>query len=501
MHPNRTVSPKVACDPPFLDAVRPHAGQLEIAPDRRKLDIVGRPKDSPGILARMTLDNALAPQRVRLRFREHPVEFLLGAFGEVRPGEATTVLLLTLDVFLLLTAYYLLKVAREPLILLGSGAEVKSYASVGQSVLLVLVASFYGWLSARIGRIALISSVTLFFAANLGVFWVLGMRGVALGVPFFLWVGIFNTVTVAQFWSFAADTYTEEQGKRLFPIVGIGSSIGAVGGAVIAEPLVKMGSPFLLMLIASGILVSTIGITYLVHRRAIGRGSSSTTAPDAPLGSDNAFGLIVRDRYLMVFAILVFVLNIVTKTGDYVLDRMLVSDARGAAHALGVDPSVYIGEFKARYFEWINSLGVILQMLFVSRVIKYAGLRVALVLVPLSSLAGYGAALAAPLIGVLFVGRVAESTLDYSLSNTTRQALWLVTSRDAKYKAKQVIDTFVMRAGDSASAALVWVGTRAAMGARGFLAINVALSVAWAVMAVLLGREYARRSASPAISS
>jgi ATP/ADP translocase len=101
------------------------------------------------------------------------VEFLLGAFGEVRPGEAPTVLLLSLNIFLLLTAY--------------------------------------------------------FFAMNLCVFWVLGMRGVPLGVPFFLWVGVFNTVTVAQFWSFAAETYTDEQGKRLFPIVGIGSSIGAVG--------------------------------------------------------------------------------------------------------------------------------------------------------------------------------------------------------------------------------------------------------------------------------
>jgi AAA family ATP:ADP antiporter len=187
----------------------------------------------------MTTSSYPETPRVRPRFREHPVEFLLGVFGEVRPGEAPTALLLALNVFLLLTAYYMLKVAREPLILLGAGAEAKSYASVAQSVLLVFVANFYGWLSARVGRVALIALVTLFFAMNLGVFWVLGIRGVPLGVPFFLWVVVFNTVTVAHFWSFAAETYTEEQGKRLFTIVGIGSSIGAVGGATIAEPLVR----------------------------------------------------------------------------------------------------------------------------------------------------------------------------------------------------------------------------------------------------------------------
>jgi AAA family ATP:ADP antiporter len=434
-----------------------------------------------------------------VRFREHPLEFLLALFGEVRPGEAPTALLLALNVFLLLTAYYLLKVAREPLILLGAGAEVKSYASAGQAFLLVFVSSFYGWLSSRVGRVALIAIVTLFFAMNLVVFWALGTRGVNLGVPFFLWVGIFNTVTIAQFWSFAAETYTEEQGKRLFPVIGIGSSVGAVGGATLAEPLIRLGSPFLLMIIAAGILVASLGLTFLAHRR--GATSVKTGAArheDVPLGQGNAFALIVRDRYLLLFAVLVLVLNIVTKTGDYVLDRMLVAGAPAAAHGLGVAPAVYIGEFKARYFEWINSLGVLMQLFVVSRVIKYAGLRAALVLVPLASVAGYGAALAVPVISVLMVARIVESTLDYSLSNTTRQALWLVTSREAKYKAKQVIDTFVMRAGDSTSAALVWVGAHVAMTTRDFLLVNLGLTVLWAGLALLVGRKYVARSTQPA---
>ena len=404
-------------------------------------------------------------------------------------------LLLALNVFLLLTAYYLLKVAREPLILLGSGAAVKSYASFGQAVLLVFVASFYGWLAARVRRVTLIALVTLFFAMNLGVFAVLGVRGVSLGIPFFLWVGVFNTVTVAQFWSFAAETYTEEQGKRLFPIVGIGSSIGAVGGAALAGPIVRHGSPFLLMIIAAPLLLVSLGLTYVVHRReGAARPAGPAKPADAPLAPGNAFALMARDRYLLAFAILVLVLNFVTKTGDYVLDRMLVAGAPAAAHDLGVTPALYIGEFKARYFEWINALGVVMQLFMVSRVIKYAGLRVALVLVPLVSVAGYGAALAAPLIGVLMVARVAESSLDYSLSNTTRQALWLVTSPEAKYKAKQVVDTFVMRAGDSLSAAVVWVGARTAMSTRDFLVINVLLTLVWVGVSILLGGMYARRT-------
>jgi len=423
---------------------------------------------------------------------KHPLDFALGLFADVREGEAPTALLLTLNVFLLLTAYYLLKVAREPLILLGGGAEVKSYASVGQSILLVFVASGYGWLATRARRMALITAVTLFFVVNLIFFWALGKRGAPLGVPFFLWVGIFNVTTIAQFWSFAADVYSEEQGKRLFPIIGIGSSVGAVAGAGIADALLFLG-PLGLMLVAAGLLLLCLGITYVVNVRESARAPKAKRdgfETEAPIGGRNGFALVLRDRYLLLFAALIFVLNCVTKTGDYVLDRHLLA----VAHAHGAAAHEYIGQFKARYFEWVNVLGVVFQLFAVSRIIKYLGLRVALVIMPLASLAGYGAASLTPILGVLAVARVTESSLDYSLSNTTRQALWLSTTREAKYKAKQVIDTFVVRAGDALSAALVWVGSRTGLSASGFLRFNLLMSLVWLACALLLGGAYVRRA-------
>ena len=446
----------------------------------------------------MKVQHGRSAAAVKMRLREHPLEFVLGLFGEVRPGEVTTVLLLTANVFLVLTAYYLVKVAREPLILLGGGAEVKSYASVGQAVILIFVANAYGWLATRVSRIQLIACVTIFFAANLLIFAALGHIGAPLGVPFFLWVGIFNIVTVTQFWSFAADTYSEEQGKRLFPIIGIGSSLGAVSGATIAQPIVSRSSPFALMIVAAGVLASTLAITWVVHRREAAsglRGTKGKSVHDEPMSKGNAFAMVARDRYLLLLAALIFVLNVITKTGDYVLDRMLIAQAH-EPHLHGITPMAFIGGFKARYFEWINILEVIFQSLFVSRIIKYAGIRAALVLVPLASLGGYASALVVPALGVLFVTRVTESTLDYSLSNTVRQALWLVTPRDAKYKAKQVVDTFVWRAGDTVSAGFVWLGAHLAAKPRDFIALNVIGSAVWVVIAWSAGRAYARRAST-----
>jgi AAA family ATP:ADP antiporter len=417
---------------------------------------------------------------------------VLRIFGDVRPGETATVLLLAFDVFLIFTAYYLLKVAREPLVLLGGGAEVKSYASFGQTILLIGVADAYGWLAARVSRMKLIALVTIFFLVDLIVFWMLGVRGVNIGVAFFLWVGIFNIVTIAQFWSFAADTYDESQGKRLFPIVGIGSSIGAVSGAWLAAPLIRRGSPFLLMIVAAGIFMASLGITYTVHVREAAREKKKDGVHD-PVARGDAFAMVLRDRYLLVFALLAIALNYVTRSGDYVLDRTLLEHA----HAMGVAKTAYIGQFKAHYFEWINVIGVVLQLFCVSRIIKHLGLRATLVVIPIASLAGYGTATVAPILGVLVVSRVVESSLDYSLSNTAQQTLWLATSREAKYKAKQVIDSFCRRGGDALSAGVVWLGARYAMHTRVFLAINVAVTGAWIALAWIIGREFTKRTGSP----
>jgi ATP:ADP antiporter, AAA family len=424
----------------------------------------------------------------------------LRLFADVRAGETPTVLLLTASVFFLLTAYYLLKIAREPLILLGGGAEVKSYASVGQSLLLIVVTTVYGWVASRVARMPLITWVTLFFVANLVVFWVLGERGFPLGVPFFLWVGIFSLMTIAQFWSFAADIYGEEQGKRLFPIIGIGSSVGAVAGAWVADEVFVVG-PFALMLLAAGILLVSLGLVFLVHRRERDRRRAREPAVAQPIVGRNGFALVVRDRYLLLFAVLIFMMNWVTKTGDYVLDRKLLAAAHEGGHVTHAQALLFIGQFKARFFQSSNVIGVVLQMFAVSRIIKYLGLRVALLFLPLVSLVGYGTSLAVPLLSVLFVARAVEGGVDYSLSNTTRQALWLGTSRNAKYKAKQVIDTFVVRAGDTASAGLVWVGAHEHLGLPAFIAINVALCVVWLASAILLGRTYAGRTSHGAVST
>lgn len=404
---------------------------------------------------------------------------LLRLFADVRKGEERVALLLTANVFFLLLAYYLLKVVREPLILAGGGAEVKTYAAALQAVLLIPTVRAYGAISRRFGRTRLISVVTLFFASNLVLFFALAKLHVPLGVPFYLWVGIFNVTAIAQFWSFASDVYDEETGKRIFPLVGVGSAVGAIAGARIAKTLLLSLGPYALMLVAAAIITLA-----LIFVRSVDAGAPK----EQPVASaSDGFSLLLRDRYLLLVGALTMLLNWVNTMGEYVLDRTLVS-------VLG-DNAVAIGAFKADYFAWVNGVGLCLQLFVVSRLFKVIGVRGALFVLPLVSLSGYGALAFFPVLGLIAVAKVAENSLDYSLQNTARQALFLVTTREEKYQAKAAIDTFLVRVGDVLAAVTVFVGTRLHLSTSRFVAFNVVLVLSWLSVVRLLGRAHREREA------
>jgi AAA family ATP:ADP antiporter len=422
---------------------------------------------------------------------ERQLARLLRPFAKVEAQEAVTALVMTLIVFLVLTAYYLLKVAREPLILTQGGAEVKSYASAGQALLLLGVVRAYSEVAHRVGRMKLLAIVYLFFVSNLIIFAALARTPLHIGVAFFLWVGVFNYTAVAQFWAFAADIYSPEQGKRLFAILGIGSSVGAVAGSYIAGALVPFG-PQALMGGAAMLLVVCVLLMAWVEARTVAHGATQAEpGKEEPLSGENPFRLLLRDRYLLLIAALTLLLNWVNSSGEYILDRTLLASPE--AHAPGVNTSVFVGAFKANYLLWVNVFSVFLQLFVVSRIVGRLGVRKALLFLPGVALVGYTLVIVAPVLAAIRLVKISENSLDYSVQNTARQALYLVTSRVEKYVGKTTVDTLTVRLGDVFSAAVVWLGTRAGMPTAGFAMISVVLIAAWIWCVFGIGAENERR--------
>ena len=465
-----------------------------------------------------------------------PLEQFLGLFAEVRSGEAANVVLMFGNIFLILTAYYMLKVVREGLMIGGvelfglGGDEIKAYLPAVMTLLLLGVVPAYGALASAVSRVKLLNSTTLFVMATLILFYLWGSMGgvgTAIGLSFYVYLGIINVFLIAQFWSFANDIYTERQGKRLFAVIAIGQSLGAVLGPKIAASFAA--NMFFLLLISAGIFAACMLLYNVVNRReasALGDATGDgVPESEAPLAKGGGFGLVFKTRYLLLIALMILVTNVVNTTGEYILsnaaktyseervprldaEQLRRADAAALAapgaeanpeaakadardKALRGARSEVIGAFYGNFFFWVNLVGVLVQMFLVSRIFKYIGVRAALFVLPVIAFGSYAAFAVIGGLVVLRFAKTAENATDYSLQNTVKQALFLPTSREAKYKAKAAIDTFFVRFGDSAAAAIVATGLHVLhFGPRAFALVNVGLVLVWIFLNLGIAQEH-----------
>jgi AAA family ATP:ADP antiporter len=415
---------------------------------------------------------------------------LLSLFTYVRPGESAGAALMALNAFMVLMGYYLLKTVREALILAQGGAEVKSYSAAAQAALLLVLVPVYSRLTSKVRRGTAVMAVTLFFVFNLALFAAAGVAGLAVAVPFFIWVGVFNVTVVAQFWSYASDAWTEEQGKRLLPVAGIGSSLGALAGSRSAGSLLEIAGPYGIMLVSAAILIGCAVLTRAIERQYSRSSSARAAAATKKLAPGGGFQMVFKNRYLLLVAVFVLMLNVVNTAGEFLLSRLVVEEASRVAGESVAMKRQFIGNFYSDFFTWVSLGGLLIQSFLVSRVFKHIGVRAALFIVPCIALGGYALLALIPALSVVRLAKILENAGDYSLQNSARHALFLRTSREARYKAKAAIDTFFWRIGDLLQAGLVFFGAR--LTTVDFAIVNVAMTVLWIGVVAMIYYEYTK---------
>ncbi len=423
--------------------------------------------------------------------RPSPLERLLRLFGDVRAGEGASVLLLMVNVFLLLLGYYICKVVREPLVLATGGALGKSAAGAAQALALMAFIPLYSWFASRVDRMRLITGVLLFFALNLELFWAAAhLRVPLLGAAFYVWVGIFNNAVVAQFWSYGNDLFDEPTGKRLFPVIAIGATLGAPFGAKLSAWLFDVGvGAYSMLHITAVLLVACLALFWVIEAREGTRRRRAAAVGKLAAGP-NGFVLLARSPYLRLVSLLLLLLNFVNTSGQYVVDRMVTAHTSAEAA---------LGSFYGNFQFYGSVLTFLIQAFLVSRIVKYFGMAGVVLTLPIVVFGLYGSGIVVTTLAMLYTTKLIENATDYSVMNTARQMFWLVTSREEKYKAKQAADTFVVRMGDLLSfvfcfAGTVWLG----LGPRGLLAGMVVAIAVWLVLAVAVVREYRRLRAERA---
>jgi len=444
------------------------------------------------------------------------VERFLRLFTDVRPGEGATALLMFANVFLILCAYYFIKPLREGWIAISdiaglSKMEVKAYTSFGQGLLLVPIVSFYARLSTRLSRRTLITAASLFCLSNILIFWAL-QPGVffeylpASGIAFYLWVGMFSVFVVAQFWTFAADIYTDERGRRLLPMIAIGATAGAAAGSGIAERLVtwQIVATDQLLLAATLPLAASIAISRYVDASVSGPQGDVPAArkpKNAPAAGQGALEVVLRHPFLLVTAILTLLFSWVNTNGENLLFRVVQEFLAQAATRNGLtDPTAVLEftragttAFYGNFYFWVNLGALLLQAFVCSRLLRWGGFGAILMLLPVISLLSYSAMALVPILSVVKLMKIAENATDYSINNTARHVLWLPVSSELKFKGKPAIDTLVIRIGDGFAALTVMVGVQLlALSTQAFFVFNVALVLGWLGFAVAVVQQHSR---------
>ncbi|MBE9537666.1 MAG: hypothetical protein IMF06_01220 [Proteobacteria bacterium] len=380
---------------------------------------------------------------------------------ELKPGEGVAVVAMFASLFLVLFTAYLLKPAREMLILTEGTAEIRSYAVALQALMLLFFIPIYSKFSRRFDSYHYMRIVTAVCVVTLLGFAAAGKAGASISVIYFVWLGAYSVLIIAQFWAFASELCSREAGERLFVIIALGASLGAWLGSAVSRQLVDhMDAYGLIMCGAFTLFLSSLP----AKRASLSLPEESRGEPETGEGRQPSifagFHMVLSKRYLMLLAAFVIMLNLVNTTGEYLLASILETMYQEgfAAGTIDTDKGTYVGRFYSEFYFFVNLLGVLIQFFAVSRLLRYAGFSVAFVLTPLVVFLGYASLAILPILAWFRYFKMTENSLDYSLQNTARQMLYLPLSRQEKYEGRAVIDSFGQRIGDLLQAGLIFIG-------------------------------------------
>jgi AAA family ATP:ADP antiporter len=418
---------------------------------------------------------------------------LLSKIVDVKPSELRALWLSFLFFFVVLAGYYVIRPIRDNI----GATYFENLWWMFSVVLVAMVAAnaLFSAVVARMSRRRFIPIAYRFFISNLIIFFVL-MQFMPPGKQpwidgcFFVWVSVFNLFATAVFWSFMTDLFTTEQGKRLFGFIAVGGSLGGILGPIITASLVHRVSTGVLLLICAGMLeIAAQGVRFF-PAEARRQNANSPDRPDEvataekPIGGGIWDGVthICRSPYL--FGLLLFILlYTLTSTWAYLQQAELTK--------IGFADRAARTAFFAKLDLSVNTLTLLLQVFLTGRLMKFLGVTVTLLFMPVLSLFGFAAMGLVPVLTVLAVFQVARRASTFAFMRPAREVLFTVLRREDKYKAKSFIDTFGYRCGDQIGA---WSygglhGLGLGLSAISYIAVPVVAG--WCALGIWLGRKQA----------
>jgi AAA family ATP:ADP antiporter len=390
--------------------------------------------------------------------------------------------------FTLLAGYYVLRPLRDQMGIAG-GVRNLPWLFLATFLTLLIAQPLYGALVARLPRARFIPIVYHFLVANIALFWVLltlNVEPVIVARVFFVWVSVVNLFAVAVFWSFMADVFSAEQGKRLFGFIGAGGTAGALLGPIITIWLSVPLGPVNLLIAAAIFLELAVFCVHRLERAAVAHAGDRNE--QRPIGGNAfaAFAELVRSPYLLGVALWVSLLSFGATIVYLQQANIIAATVRGAGEQTRIFASIDLA---------VSLLSLATQVFATGQFLKRFGTGIAAGALPAVYVVGFVAIAFSPTLMVVLAVQVLQRWMNFAVANPARQVFFTVLDREEKYKAKNLIDVVVYRGSDTLYA---WVyESLAALGLKlGAIALVAWPVVAgWLVLSVVLGRAQERRAA------
>jgi AAA family ATP:ADP antiporter len=410
------------------------------------------------------------------------------------PRERTAALWSFAYFFTLLAGYYVLRPLRDQMGIAG-GVRNLPWLFTATFVALLIAQPLYGALVARLPRSRFIPIVYHFFVGNLGLFWLLLVLGVELATVariFFVWVSVFNLFAVAVFWSFMADLFDAEQGKRLFGFIGAGGTAGALLGPLLTIGLSRPLGPTNLLIPAAILLELAVFCVHRLERVATAQPVTARTQERIGGSAFAAVPELVRSPYLAGVGLWVSLLSFGATTLYFEQAHIVAATVHGAATQTRLFAGVDLA---------VNLLTLLTQVFATGRLLKRLGSGAAAGALPAVYLVGFATLFLFPTLATVLVVQVAQRWMNFAIANPARQVFFTVMMREEKYKAKNLIDVVIYRGSDAlygwvfdSLQALGWK-----LGAIALASLPVVLG--WVALSLGLGRAQERRAAKLATTA
>jgi len=418
----------------------------------------------------------------------------VGGAAPATPRERTAALWSFAYFFTLLAGYYVLRPLRDQMGIAG-GVRNLPWLFTATFVALLIAQPLYGALVARLPRSRFIPIVYHFFVGNLGLFWLLLVLGVELATVariFFVWVSVFNLFAVAVFWSFMADLFDAEQGKRLFGFIGAGGTAGALLGPLLTIGLSGPLGPTNLLIPAAILLELAVFCVHRLERVATAQPVTARTQERIGGSAFAAVPELVRSPYLAGVGLWVSLLSFGATTLYFEQAHIVAATVHGAATQTRLFAGVDLA---------VNLLTLLTQVFATGRLLKRLGSGAAAGALPAVYLVGFATLFLFPTLATVLVVQVAQRWMNFAIANPARQVFFTVMMREEKYKAKNLIDVVIYRGSDAlygwvfdSLQALGWK-----LGAIALASLPVVLG--WVALSLGLGRAQERRAAKLATTA